>query len=221
MSIQRYQRRAGYGGAMMLGRAAWQNRSNIYSGYKAFKSAGRTKSSRSSRRSLRGRRAPATRSNVRRATNANTVHVSRLERKVNKIVRSQPLAKHTFRKVQTDRLTVAENLQNLKSYDANSVALLEASISQLRYFNPAVPGTPTTADKALGSYSRDIFIESAYSHFEARNNYNYDVECDIYFCTPKSDTTIQPDACIESGFPDQVSGTFPITSPQYYPCGGR
>lgn len=92
---------------------------------------------------------------------------------------------------------------------------LEAAVANLRYYNPATPGTLTTADASTGTYHRDVFFKSVYSRFDVRNNYQVPVEVSLYAVTPRLDTNITPTTAYTNGLADQ--GAVSSSSVQMYP----
>lgn len=69
----------------------------------------------------------------------------------------------------------------------------------LKYYNPATPGTLTTANFETGTYSRTVLFKSMYFSMEMRNNYQTDCKIRIYLCTPKGDHSISPSAAWTNG----------------------
>jgi len=94
---------------------------------------------------------------------------------------------------------------------------IESAMAHLRYYNPATPGTLTTADASSGTYSRQIHFKSIYDKLTVRNNYQVPAHVKIYLCLPKTDTNQSPTAFYASGIQDQTSPAGAVTSPMFYP----
>lgn len=88
---------------------------------------------------------------------------------------------------------------------------LEAAISSLPFFNPATPGTLTTADFTSGTYNKDILFRTLTSKLTLRNNYQIPCNIRVYKCVPKSATSITPTTAFTNGLADQ--GAPASTSP--------
>lgn len=93
---------------------------------------------------------------------------------------------------------------------------LEAVMSSLRYYNPAVPGTLTTADASTGTYTRQVHFESITTACKVRNNYQIPCNVKLYLCTPKQDTNITPESFYSSAVTDQTIGPLAVTSPMLW-----
>lgn len=94
---------------------------------------------------------------------------------------------------------------------------LETAMANLRYYNPAVPGTLTTADASTGTYNRQIHFQNVYQSITFRNNYQVPCKLRVWLCVPKADTSISPDSFYSSGVTDQTVGPIAVTSPLLYP----
>ena len=73
------------------------------------------------------------------------------------------------------------------------------SIQYLQYYNPATPGTLTTADGKTGTFDRRFLFKSIYSAITLRNNYQTDVKVKVYLCYPKQSSSIAPLAAWQNG----------------------
>lgn len=107
------------------------------------------------------------------------------------------------------------NEQNASDILGWSTSTLESVLANCKFFNPAVPGTLTTADLSTGTYQRDIHFASAFSRLRVRNNYQVPVRVDIYCCLVKDDTNITPRNAWNNGLADMSSLTY--TSPMTFP----
>jgi len=120
-----------------------------------------------------------------------------------------------YRERQVQRIvTDAVNECELAALSGSSITKLETVIANLRYFNPATPGTYTTVDFTSGTQSKSIRIKM-YSKLNIRNNYVVPAKVDIYVCTPKQDTTITTVAAVTAGYVD--IGGVDIDSSLMYP----
>jgi len=117
-------------------------------------------------------------------------------------------------------VTDAVNECELVGTSGSSITKLETVISNLRYFNPATPGTYTTVDFTSGSQSKSIRVK-LYSKINLRNNYVVPAKVDIYCVIPKVDTSISAVTAISNGFADiggvdiDSSLMYPTDSPQF------
>lgn len=96
----------------------------------------------------------------------------------------------------------------------NSSAVLEGVLAQLKFFDPAAPGTLVTASGATGSYQRSYRIRSSYVYI-FRNNYQVPLELRVYKYHVKTDTSIDPYTAFTNGLTD-IGGPS-AASPVVYP----
>lgn len=99
------------------------------------------------------------------------------------------------------------NQQALVACDVIDMAAYEAILGQLRFFNPAVPGTLTTASGASGTYYREYLFKSVSTVHTARNNYQTPCRCTLYVCTPREDTSVAPATAFSNGLADVSNGS--------------
>lgn len=83
-----------------------------------------------------------------------------------------------------------------------SVSNLETVLAQLRYYNPSVPGTLTTADGAAGTFQKDFLFNKLSMKVLFRNNYQIPCKVRIFVCQPKEDTSISPVTAFTNGLTD-------------------
>lgn len=128
------------------------------------------------------------------------------------------MAKHTNRRIDSGVMLSSDNLQQV--YDQQmgfAISYIEAAVAGLRYYNPAVPGTLTTADASTGTFSRQLTMTNVHCEFEFRNNYQVPVNMVIYECSVKEDTSIAPSTTMTNGLTDQYA-TYPGNTGLYiYP----
>lgn len=163
--------------------------------------------SKTTKRTLRGSRLPGPQSNK----------TKKLTNRVNRLAKSlksdQAIHTHRRRNVLAAGCNAGE-VNNVGVQSLNTTTL-EDAMAFLRYYNPAVPGTLTTADANTGTYNRQIHFASIATKFTVRNNYKVPCHISIYSCTPKHDTNIAPMSFYGSGATDQ--GGVATTSPLLFP----
>lgn len=93
----------------------------------------------------------------------------------------------TYKLTAGEQQTSAVNAQNVAVYAINDRGFLETVLTQLQYYNPAVPGTLTTADGATGSYDRSFRMQSAIGLY-IKNNFQVPVVVYVYRCWCQSNT---------------------------------
>ncbi len=130
-------------------------------------------------------------------------------------------ATHTHRYLECNENECAANATNYATIDAFTIAKLEGALANLRYYNPAVPGTLTTADGSTGSYNRNFYFKSTTSSIKFRNNYETVCNFRVYCCVPRHDTSITPAGAMTNGLTDQGAPTasstviYPTDSEQF------
>lgn len=136
--------------------------------------------------------------------------VKRLERKVN-----SNISEHVYRSRTVNALIAAVNVQNSSVNNMITNQTIDNAIANLRYFDPATPGTLLTADVGASTYNQSITIKSMYSNATIRNNYAVPLYLKAYVCEPKVDTSISPLSAWTNGLADQgnPSATFPCMYP--------
>lgn len=113
------------------------------------------------------------------------------------------------------RLLCNVNEQASANVNPLSITQYEAVLGQLKYFDPASPGTLTTASAVAGTYQRNMLFNGIYSTVRARNNYQQDVEIRIYKCDCKDDTSQSPTDAWNAGIPDGSNLTLASQLGQY------
>ena len=113
------------------------------------------------------------------------------------------------------RILSGVNQSNFAGLESNSVVKFESVLGQLRFFNPATPGTLTTADGSTGTYAREYHFKSVYSSITCYNNYQVPVVLRLYCLTPKTDTSVEPATAFTNGLTD--AGAPSSTSPAIFP----
>lgn len=77
------------------------------------------------------------------------------------------------------------------SFSVNDAGFIELALAQLRFFDPAVPGTIVTGNGATGTYERRFGIKSS-CILEIKNNYQIPVNLEVHEFRANSDTTQTP-----------------------------
>lgn len=157
------------------------------------------------RRGQRPRRGVKT---ARRTTTPSQVAVKTLTKRVNELARKREsdLASHTYRERRGYQLTTTQGLAKCIDFDSVNLSRINTAISGFRYFNPATPGTLTTASLAGTTFSHDIQCVDVYSRCELRNNYQVPVKVRVYSLTPKHDTSRNAFSYYQQGIADQAPG---------------
>lgn len=113
-------------------------------------------------------------------------------------------AYHTYKHLIATDLDCAVGKCNHTQTGTITTSLLETAMANLRYYNPSVPGTLTTADASTGTYSRLVHIKNISQSLTVRNNYITPCKYRIYRVDVKSDTNIAPLSYYQNGVSDQV-----------------
>jgi len=122
----------------------------------------------------------------------------------------------TYRQSNTQQVLAANTQANAADIGQITTSLLENVLNNLKYFNPATPGTLTTASGSAGTYQRDILFKFIQQKVTVRNNYQTDINVRIYRCTPKTDTSDTPSQTWTAGIADQ-SNAVSYGTPNQYP----
>lgn len=110
-----------------------------------------------------------------------------------------------YRRASKSALTCGVGAQGVGIYTGNSKTHIETSLALLKYYNPATPGTLTTADFSTGSYQRQVLIKQNSSSLLLRNNYQQDAHVKVYLCVNKGSTSTSPLTAWAAGIADQTS----------------
>lgn len=115
-------------------------------------------------------------------------------------------ARHVYKSLRALDMACAVNQCNYDAHDVCTGTLIEAYMANLRYYDPAAPGTLVTASGATGTYQREIYFKNVHSVVEIRNNYQIPCKLKIYLCRPKGDTNIGPYTYYNNSIADQLIG---------------
>lgn len=121
-----------------------------------------------------------------------------------------------YRRLLSSRLLASQNAVNHGAFSSNYTTNIELALAQLRYFNPATPGTYTTVDLTSGTNSKAVSIQCK-SYMTVSNNYQVPVKVTLYCVAPKVDHSVTPTAAIDNGLSDASAGPLTITSPTVHP----
>lgn len=106
----------------------------------------------------------------------------------------------TTRNLYSGTLRSAVNAQAAGTTDFPlSVAVIEAQLANLKFFNPATPGTLTSASGVSGTYQRNMLFKSVSSKLCLRNNYQSDADVSLYLCACKDDTDLSAYTAWQNG----------------------
>lgn len=143
------------------------------------------------RRSYRPRRRRAPVRSFRRRYGSRRPTVRRLATKVSALSKalSHDAAKHTNKFRDSTAFDSDVRECEYEDFGGLSVTGLETALSQLRYYDPATPGTLVTAPVGTGTFQREVHVTGVYHSLEIRNNYQVPCKITIYALTPKQDTS--------------------------------
>lgn len=121
---------------------------------------------------------------------------------------------HIYRHRGSTIRTASVASMGITSLTGCSTASIEAALAGLRYYNPAVPGTLTTADGTSGTFHKEFYIKRQYSRYLGVNNYQIPCMVTLYVVQTKEDTSISPATAFTNGLTDVGNPT--ATSPLVY-----
>lgn len=147
--------------------------------------------------------------------------VTKLSNKVNTLSKESKaqLSVLEYHNRTSGRILTSVNQSNFFAVSGNTVVNYEAVLGQLRFFNPATPGTLTTADGSTGTYAREYYFKSIYARLDCYNNYQVPVIARVYCLVPKTDTSNAPETSVSNGLADVGSPSF--NSPVIYPSDSQ
>lgn len=96
-------------------------------------------------------------------------------------------ASHTWKSAETGRVLSLVGRCTHVNFNCINKTVLETASANLRYYDPAVPGTLVTADANTGTYSRDVHFKNAFVKMMLRNNYQVPARVKVYLCKVKLD----------------------------------
>lgn len=92
-----------------------------------------------------------------------------------------------FREWIGDQLTTSINTSAYEAITINDQTWIETAIAQMRYYDPATPGTIVVANGATGTYQRVFRVKSSVI-MEGKNNYQIPVTVEIHSMACVADT---------------------------------
>lgn len=128
---------------------------------------------------------------------------------------------HIDRRISKIILSSAVNASNIQAMTLNDINIIEDVISNLKYYNPSIPGTLTTADGTSGTFQKEFYIKQVYGKCTLHNNYQVPVNATLYIIEPKEDTSIEGDTAFANGLTDMSNASatsmlvYPTDSPQF------
>lgn len=118
-------------------------------------------------------------------------------------------------------LASGANVISLDQVSAFTVSFINDTVMpELRYYDPATPGTYVQANFATGTQSKEVMVK-AFSNLVLRNNYRVPTKVTVWLVRPKQDTSTGVASSVTNGLADigGVSGTavltWPTDSPQF------
>lgn len=122
---------------------------------------------------------------------------------------------HIHRVRGASRVLAGVNESNFSAFTGITTSTVESALSNLKYYNPSVPGTLTTAAGATGSFQKEFLIKNIYSKLLVSNNYQVPCNVILYVLSPRADTSIAPDTAFSNGLTDVggVSATSALMHP--------
>lgn len=113
------------------------------------------------------------------------------------------MSTHTVKNIEAFTVSAVQNENTMLRHAAHDSNTIEAALAGLRYFNPSNPGSLTTASGATGTYSRQFLFKKNFTSIHLKSNYMVPVNCKVYACVPKNDTSISPITAYTNGLLDQ------------------
>lgn len=135
-----------------------------------------------------------------------TAKVNRMAKQVRSLQQksNQDTALHIDRKRYTYRqlCPTANNTSQLASYDLNTIAYMEDTLTGLRYYDPSSPSSLVNASGLTGGFSKQFLFKRITAKMIIRNNYAVPVNVTAYIVTPKGITDITAYNAFANGLAD-------------------
>lgn len=112
------------------------------------------------------------------------------------------MAHYTYHYRDTGELNSVSCGVNFTYLYGNYNTNLETAISNLKYFNPSVPGTLITVDGRTGTFTKEFDFNYVSQRITFRNNYQVPLKLTHYICVPKSDSSQNPITTFTDGLTD-------------------
>lgn len=114
-------------------------------------------------------------------------------------------AVHEHRMRESAAIQSAHKACNLGCYSlGGTVANIQSALAELKFWR-ASDNTVVKVDQNVGGFQRDFNI-SVYRRCHVQNNYHVPCYLEVYSCTPKTDTDIDPLTAYNNGIDDQNLG---------------
>lgn len=209
-------------GLIKLGSAYVSNQAYNFARNKIFGSniMPTAKSTRKSLKYTKRRTSRGTTSRKRKGRRGRKTKKTSLKKQVRQIKQqlSADSAKHLFKAINKYNVSCAVNQCNYSEIPISTATYIEAYMANLRYYDPAVPGTLVTASAATGSYQREVHFKNIRSMIEVINNYQVPCRVKVYLLKPKGDTSVVPTTYYNNSAADQViGGAATITTKGLFP----
>lgn len=118
----------------------------------------------------------------------------------------------TYRKLHSGEIISAVHHHKIFCTGIIDTTAYEDVLGQCKFFDPATPGTLTTASQSAGTYARQSLVQSVTNKVYFRNNYQTDADVTVYLCSCKDDTDQLPNVLWTSGIADQGYGNLLTTN---------
>lgn len=106
-----------------------------------------------------------------------------------------------YRGVDVQAIKALQNATAYGEFNHSDITFIELALANLRFFDPATPGTLITGSGASGTYQRQYRCQTT-SNFVIRNNYQVPVEVRVYKYKSKYDTSISVSTAFTNGLTD-------------------
>lgn len=143
--------------------------------------------------------------------------LSRVAKRVDKLARytASDMGTLIYRTIACDtQLSTANNCSNF-SRSIGDTTSIEATLAQLKYYDPSAPTNLVTADFSTGAYHKEILFEKMSLKIKIRANYEIPLNVCVYHCSVKEDTSNSPVTIFSNG--DTTISNSTSNSPFLYP----
>lgn len=131
-------------------------------------------------------------------------NIKALERRIEELDRkaSADIGTHLERRREFGRFTALDGIKGYGYMTFNSATYNEATLANLRYYNPSDPANLVTASGATGTFQRDFYFKRVSARLSIRAAYQMDAFVTVYICEPKVDTNISVTTAYTNGLTD-------------------
>ncbi len=120
-----------------------------------------------------------------------------------------------YRRYGSATVACAVNAVNYLNCVGIDDSYIQAALTTLKVFNPAVEETLITVNFNAGTFQKEIEIARVFTNCVCKNNYDIPIRVDMFLCIPKVDTSTSPYTAVESGLTDV--GNYAVTTPLLMP----